>query len=92
LAGQLKVDVNVTDDSGGSIFSSTSLCWIFDHPDIELDYYYIEIIDGVGSVTFTHLDPERTYTVELLVLDPSWNSKYEYREGYPNGMGVVVSA
>jgi hypothetical protein len=84
VAGQLKLDVNVTDDSGGAVFCSTSLYWIFNYPDIELDYHYIEIVDGVGSVTFTDLDPERTYIVELLVQDPSWNSKYEYREGYPN--------
>ena len=61
--------------------------WVFT-PDIELNYYYTELsIDGAGSVTFTDLDPERTYLVELLVRDPSWNSKYETREGYPNGAG-----
>ncbi len=50
-------------------------------PDVEFDDYYIELIDGAGSVTFTDLDPERTYIVKLLVRDPSWNSKYESREG-----------
>ena len=53
---------------------------------MEIDYYFIEIVDGVGSVTFTNLDPERTYIVELLVRDPSWNSKYESRDGYPNNI------
>ena len=86
VAGQLKVDVNVTDDSGGSVFCSASLYWILT-PDIEIDYYYIELIDGAGSVTFPDLDPERTYLVELLVWDPSWKLKYETREGYPNGAG-----
>ena len=86
VTGQLKVDVNFTDNSGGAVFCSASLYWVFT-PDIELDYYYIEIIDGVGSVTFTDLDPEKTYLVELLVRGPSYNSKYETREGYPNGAG-----
>jgi len=85
VSGQLKVDVNVTDDSGGAGFCSASLYWIFT-PDIELDYYYIELIDRAGSVTFTDLEPERTYIVELLVRDPSRNSKYESWEGYPNGI------
>jgi hypothetical protein len=72
VSGQLKVDVDVTDDSGGAIFCSASLYWIFT-PDIQLDCYYVELIDGAGSVTFTDLDPERTYIVELHVRDPSWN-------------------
>ena len=56
VAGQLKVDVIVADDSGGAVFCSASIYWVFT-PDIELDYYYIELIDGAGSVTFTDLDP-----------------------------------
>ena len=81
VSGQLKVDVNVTDDSGGAVFCSASLYWVFTL-NIELDYYYVKLdIDGTGSMTFTNLDPERTYIVELLVRDPSWNSKYESREG-----------
>jgi hypothetical protein len=87
VAGQIKVDVNVTDDSDGAVFCCASLHWIFT-PDIELDYYYVELIDGVGSLTFTDLDPERTYPVELLGWDSSWNSKYETQEGYPNGAGL----
>ncbi len=82
----------MTDNSGGDIFCSASLYWIFDL-DSELDYYYVELIDGVGSVTFfANLDPERTYIVELLVRDNAWNSRIERREGYPNGMGVVLNA
>ncbi len=41
---------------------------------------------------FANLDPERTYIVELFVHDNAWNSRIERREGYPNGMGVVVNA
>jgi len=62
VAGQLKVDVNVTDNSGGAVSCSSSLYWVFT-PDIELDYYYVELIDGVGSVIFTDLYPERAYLV-----------------------------
>ena len=42
VAGQLKVDVNVTDNSGGAVFCSASLYWVFT-PDIELDYDYVEL-------------------------------------------------
>jgi len=90
VPGHIAVDVNITDDSGEVPFASVSLYWIFDLSN-ELYYYYIELIDGVGSVTFTDLDPERTYIVELFVRDSSWNYGYANREGYPNGMGVVVS-
>jgi hypothetical protein len=86
--GHLKVDVNVTDDSGGDVFCSASLYWIFDLSN-ELDSYSIELTDGLGSVTFTDLDRERTYIVELFVRDSSWNSRYENREGYPNGAGMT---
>jgi hypothetical protein len=85
------VDVNVADDSGGGVFCSASLYWLFDL-DNELDYYYIELIDDVGSVTFRDLDPERTYVIDLFVSDSSYNSRVVRLEGYPNGMGVVVSA
>ncbi len=86
------VDVNVvTDDLGGHVFCSASLYWIFDL-DTELDYYFRELTNGVGSVTFTDLDPERTYMVDLFVRDSSYNSMVVRHEGYPNGMGVVVSA
>ncbi len=67
VAGQITLDVNVTYNSGGDIFCFASLYWICDL-DTELDYYFIELIDCVGSVTFfANLDPERTYIVELLV-------------------------
>ncbi len=79
--GHITVDVNATDNSGGYTFCSASLYWIFDL-DTELDYYFIELIDGVGSVTFcANLDLERTYIVELLVHDNAWNSRIERREG-----------
>jgi len=45
----------------------------------------------VGSVTFRDLDPERTYVVDLFIRDDSNNSRVVRLEGYPNGMGVVVS-
>ena len=90
VSGHIAVDVNVTDDSGGGIFCSASIYWIFDLSN-KLDSYSSQLTDGVGSVTFTDLDPERTYIVELFVRDSSWNYWYENREGYPNGMGVVVS-
>ena len=72
-------------------FCSASLYWIFDL-DNALDYYYVELTDGVGNVTFTDMDPERTYIVELFVIDNLYNSRVVRREGYPNGMGVVVSS
>ena len=90
VPGHITVDVNVTDDSGGGVFCSASLYWLFDL-DNELDYYFIELIDGVGSVTFRDLDPERTYAVDLFIRDDSNNSRRVRLEGYPNGMGVVVS-
>ncbi len=71
-------------------FCSASLYWIFDL-DNELDYYYIELIDGVGSVAFRDLDPERTYVIDLFIRDNSYNSRGVRLEGYPNAMGVVIS-
>ena len=38
VTGQLKVDVNFTDNSGGAVLCYTSLYWAFTL-DIELDYY-----------------------------------------------------
>ena len=46
----------------------------------ELDSYWVELADGAGSVTFTDLDPKRTYIVKLIVRDSSWNSRYDNRE------------
>ena len=90
VPGHITGDVNLTDDSGGGVFASVSLYWLFDL-DNELDYYNIELIDDVGSVTFRDLDPERTYVVDLFTRDDSNNSRRVRLEGYPNGMGVVVS-
>ena len=67
-AGHLKVDVNVSDNSGGSVACIAYLYWAFDLND-ELDSYWVELTDGTGNVTFADLDPERTYIVELYVRD-----------------------
>ena len=72
------------------MFSSASLYWLFDL-DNELDYYYIELIENVGSVTLRDLDPERTYVIDLFIRDGSHNLRVVRLEGYPNGVGVVVS-
>jgi hypothetical protein len=78
----------VTDDSESSIVCIAYLYWIFD-TNTELDSYWVKLTDGAGSVTFTDLDPVRTYIVELFVRDSSWNLRYDNREGYPNGAGVT---
>ena len=72
------------------MFASVSLYRLFDL-DNELECYYIELIDDVGSVTFRDLDPQRMYVVDLFIRDDSNNSRVVRREGYPNGMGIVVS-
>jgi hypothetical protein len=90
VPGHITVDVILTEDSRDGVFASVSLYWLFDI-DNELDYYYIELIADVGSVTFRGLDPERTYVVDLFVKDDSNNSRVVRLEGYPNGMGVFVS-
>ena len=90
VPGHITVDVNLTDDSGGGVIAYVSLYWLFDL-DNELEYYYIELIDGVGSVTFRDLDPERTYVIDLFISDGSYNSWVVRLEGYPNGIDVVVS-
>ena len=72
------------------MFASVSLYWLFDL-ESELNYYFKELIDGVESVTFRDLDPERTYVVDLFIREDSYNSRVVRQEGYPNGMGVVVS-
>ena len=74
VAGQITVDVNITDDFGGGVFCSASLYWLFDL-DNELDYYYIELVENVGSVTFRDIDPERTYVSDLFIRDGSYNSR-----------------
>ena len=81
VPGHITVDVNITDDSGGDVFSSVSLYWLFDI-DNELDYYFIELIDGFGSVTFRDSDLERTYDVDLFIRDNSYNSRVARLEGY----------
>jgi len=90
VPGHITLDVNVTDDSAGGVFCSASLYWLFDL-DNELDYYYIEMRENVGSVTFRDIDPEITHVVDLFIRDNSYNSRVVRLEGYPNGMRVVVS-
>jgi len=89
VPSHITADVNVTDVGGGAL-CSVSLYWLFDF-DNELDYYYIELIDDVGIVTFRDVDPERTYAIDLFIRGNSYNSRVVRLEGYPNGMGVVVS-
>jgi hypothetical protein len=84
------VNVAASDDSGGNVVTIAYLYWIF-NTNTELDSYWIELTNRVGSVSFTELDQERTYIVELFVRDSSWNSSYDNREGYPNGAEVVVT-
>jgi len=86
--GHLKVDINVSDDLGGSVVCIPYLYWIFDLNN-ELVSYSIELVDGSGSVVFIDLDPKRTCIVELYFQDTSWNSRYDNREGsYPNGSRI----
>ena len=90
VLGHIKVDVNVSDDSGGSVAAIAYLYLIF-VTNTELDSYWIELTNGVRSVTFTDLDPERMYIVELSFRDSSCNSRFDNRELYPNGGGIVVN-
>ena len=58
--GHIKVDVNVTDDSGGSVVCIAYLYWVFDLGD-ELDSYSIELADGSEvSRSATWIQNERT--------------------------------
>jgi len=90
VPGHITVDVNASDDSGGSIVCIAYLHWIIDL-NTELDSYWVKLTDGAGSVTFTDLDSKRRCTVELYVQESSWNSRYDNREGYPNNAEVVVN-
>ena len=56
VRGHNTVDVNVSDDSGGSVVCIAYLYWIFDFNYAKLDSYWVELTDGAGSVTFTDLD------------------------------------
>ena len=87
-SGHLKVNVNVTCDSGGNVVCIAYLYCVFD-TNTKLDSYWVELTNGAGSITFTDLDPERTYIVVLFVRDSSWNLRHDNREGYPNGAGVT---
>ena len=83
--------MNISDDSGGSVFCIAYLYWTFDL-NTELELYWVELTDGAGSVTFTDLDPKRMYIViELNVRDSWWNSRYDNHEGHHNNVGFVVT-
>ena len=72
-------------------FCSASLYWIFDQGTV-LQYFQVYFTDGVGMVEFGNLDATRTYIVELYVEDKAKTPKVLRRDGYTNGMGVVVKA
>jgi hypothetical protein len=56
-----------------------------------LQYFQVDLIDNVGMVEFWNLDPTHTYVVEIYAEDKAIKSKRVRRNGYPNGMGVVIS-
>ena len=87
ISGRLRVDVAVDNFVK---FCSCSLYWIFD-PENRLQYFQVDLIDSVGMVEFWNLDPARTYIVELYAEDKTLTGKRIWRNGYPNGTGVVVS-
>ncbi len=84
---RVKVDVHV--DSYVN-FCSVYLYWLLDLDTI-LQYFQVDLINNVGMAEFWNVNPARTYIVELYVEEKSSKSKVIRREGYPNGMGVVVS-
>ena len=90
VPGHITVDVTLSDDSEGGLFASVSLYWLFDL-ETQLDFYFIELINNVGSVAFRDLDLERTYIVDLFIRENSDNLRVVRLEGYPNGMGGVIS-
>jgi len=57
VPGHITVDINVSDDSSGSVVCIAYLYWIFDL-NTELDSYWVELTDGAGGVAFTDLDPK----------------------------------
>jgi hypothetical protein len=85
-AGSITVGVNVTDDSGRAV-AIAYLYWKED-PYNELDSWGIPLTNGVVNVTFTGLDPRRTYIVDLVVRDAAWNSTSDRRERAANGAGI----
>jgi hypothetical protein len=67
-AGSITVGVDVSNDSGRAI-AVAYLYWKEDTNN-ELDSWGISLTNGVGNVTFTGLDPRRTYIiVDLVVRD-----------------------
>ena len=60
----ITVDVNITDNSGGGIYAGCSIYWLLDL-DTEIQWFEVDILDGVGMVEFWNLDDEKTYVIEL---------------------------
>ena len=87
VSGRLRVDVHV---DSYVIFCSCSVYWIFDLNTI-VQYFQVNLINNVGMVEFSNLDPTRTYVIDLYAEDKSTTGKRIRRSGYPNGSGVVVS-
>ena len=86
--GSITVSVDVSDDSG-RVVAIAFLYWKED-PNNELDSWGIPLTNGVGTATFTDLDPQRTYIIELLVRDSAWNATYDSRERVPNGADIGI--
>jgi hypothetical protein len=88
VVGTINVGVDVSDDSG-RVVAIAYLYWK-EEPNDELDSWGIELTNGQGNVSFTDLDPGKTYLVELLVRDAAWNSRYDSRERVPDGSGFTI--
>jgi len=84
-AGSITIGVDVSDDSGRAV-AIAYLYWKED-PNDEIDSWVTPLTNGVGNVTFTGLDPRRTYIVDL-VRDAAWNSTSDSRERAANGAGI----
>ena len=76
-------------DGAGTKSSLAYLYWKED-PYNELDSWGIPLTNGVGNVTFTGLDPGRTYILELIVRDSAMNSRSDTRERVPKGSGIAL--
>ena len=87
--GSIFVGADVSDDSGSVV--AIAYVSLPQEPDYVLDARGIPLTDGVGNATFTNLDPEQTYIIELFVRDPAWNNRSEFRERVPNGAGFDIT-
>ena len=88
VAGEITVGFDVSDDSGRAV-AIAYLYWKED-PYHELDSWGIPLTNGVGNVTFSGLDPGRTYILELIVRDSARNLRSDTRDRVPNGSGFAV--